>query len=97
MKKLVILLFVFLAGCVTSNEVKIKPEETQAYVSSQRTFEPVYVQTPLQLPIRPIWPKIRGKDMRCLSPTTQWELKNRDTIMREYISQLETIIKSTHE
>lgn len=55
----------------------------------------VYVSVPLPLPPKPEIPKIKGKDMKCLTPTVQWELKNRDTIMKEYISELETIIKST--
>lgn len=57
----------------------------------------VYVSTPLPLPLKPAIPKIKGKDLSCLSPTTQWELKNRDTILKDYISELETIIKSTQK
>ena len=56
----------------------------------------VYVSTPLPLPPKPEIPKIKGSDMKCLTPTVQWELKNRDTIMKDYISELETIIKSTN-
>lgn len=55
----------------------------------------IYVSTPLPLPPKPTIPKIKGKDLKCLSPTIQWELKNRDTILKDYISELETIIKST--
>lgn len=57
----------------------------------------VYVSTPLPLPPKPEIPKIKGKDLKCLTPTTQWELKNRDTIIKEYISELETIIRSTQK
>ena len=86
--RVLLCLFLFLGAC-TREVVKPTPVEIQT-----RT---VYVQTPLPLPIKPEWPIIKGRDMRCLSPTTQWELKNRDTMMKEYISQLETIIRATHE
>jgi hypothetical protein len=90
MKKIGILFFALLAGCTV-----MRKEETVVQAEPTVIKEKVYVQTPLPLPIRPVWPKIKGSDMRCLSPTTQWELKNRDTMMKEYISQLEEIIKST--
>lgn len=56
----------------------------------------VYKKIPLELPIKPTIPVIKGSDLRCLSPDTQWELLNRDMILKNYIIDLEETIKSTH-
>jgi hypothetical protein len=87
-----VLSFLLLTACTVNKP--IEPISCPEPVERVRT---VYVQTPLPLPIKPQIPVIKGKDMRCLTPTTQWELKNRDTILKDYISELETIIKSTRD
>jgi hypothetical protein len=56
----------------------------------------VYKMTPLSLPVKPEIPVIKGSDLRCLSPNTQWELLNRDKVLKDYILDLEETIKSTH-
>lgn len=56
----------------------------------------VYKMTPLSLPVKPEIPVIKGSELRCLSPDTQWELLNRDKVLKDYILVLEETIKSTH-
>ena len=106
-----LLLLVFLSACSTKQPEPLPPltEGIPVYrnddprknscgaVDLGNQGRVVYVAVPLQLPPKPEIPKIKGKDMKCLTPTTQWELKNRDTIMKDYISELETIIKSTQK
>ena len=98
MKKLLILSFLLFSACGGTPEKPLPPMEgTPIYKSSEEVKERVvYVSVPLPMPIKPQFPKIKGKDLRCLSPTVQWELKNRDTIMKDYIYELEAIIRSTH-
>ncbi len=106
-----LILFLLLSACSTKQTETLPPLKEGIPVS--RNDDPrknscgavdmgnqgrvVYVSVPLPLPPKPEIPKIKGKDMKCLTPTTQWELKNRDTIMKDYISELETIIKSTQK
>ncbi len=106
----IILLLVFLSACTTKTEPL--PPLTEG-IPVYRSDDPlkscngsvdmgnqgrvIYVAVPLSLPPKPQIPRIKGSAMKCLSPTTQWELKNRDTIMKDYISELETIIQSTQK
>ena len=58
-------------------------------------LEYVYVPTPLNRPDRPIFPKIKGKDLACLSNETTLLLLRRDDIMKTYINKLEATIDAT--
>lgn len=57
----------------------------------------VYVTTPIQLPARPTLPTWKATDMQCLSVEMKQKILDRDRIRKEYIDELETIIKSTHK
>lgn len=106
-----LLLFLFLSACATKQPEQLPPltegipvyrnddsqKNSYGAVDMGNQGRVVYVAVPLILPPKPNIPKIKGSDMTCLNPTTQWELKNRDTIMKDYISELETIIKSTQK
>lgn len=109
-KSIILLFAVLLSACSSTEQKPMAPTLTEG-TPVYRSDDPlracngsvdlgsrgrvVYVPVPLPLPPKPDVPKIKGKDLKCLSPTTQWELKNRDTILKEYISELEMIIKST--
>lgn len=60
-----------------------------------QTERVVYVSTPLFLPERPQLPKMRSDALSCISDDSKWTLLKRDVILKEYISELETIITST--
>lgn len=105
------LFLLLLSACTTKNPEPLPPltegvpvyrsddpkRDTSGSVDMGDQGRVIYVSTPLPLPPKPEIPKIKGSDMKCLTPTVQWELKNRDTIMKDYISELETIIKSTQK
>lgn len=55
----------------------------------------VYVPTPLERPDRPTFPRIKGKDLACLSNETTLQLLRRDDIMKMYINKLEATIDAT--
>lgn len=57
----------------------------------------VYVTTPLYAPDRPNLPTWTGKDMECLTPEMKQNIRDRDTLRREYAEKLEIIIKSTQK
>lgn len=54
--------------------------------------------TPVSLPIppEPVYPKISGQDMRCLSDDAYSKIIKRDKMKSAHIKTLEGIIKSTH-
>jgi hypothetical protein len=79
-KVLSILCISFLIGCAS-----VKKEQPRV----------VYVTTPLSLPARPELPKIPSDSLYCVSDETKWALLKRDVAIKNYISELETIINST--
>lgn len=74
-----IILALLLTGCA------VKPPEQRV----------VYINTPLSLPTKPELPKIRSDSLVCVDDETKWALLKRDVAIKNYISELETIIKST--
>lgn len=69
-----------------------------AYNASPKVVEKVsYVSTPLALPYKPDFPNIKSDSMKCLDDDTKNALIKRDTIMKNYISDLETVITSTQK
>lgn len=56
----------------------------------------VYVTAPLPLPNKPELPRMSSDALQCISDESKWALLKRDVLLKDYISQLETIIKSTH-
>lgn len=57
----------------------------------------VYVSTPLSLPDKPELPRMSSDSLSCVSDDVKWALLKRDVIIKNYISELETIIKSTQK
>lgn len=57
----------------------------------------VYVNTPLMLPEKPQLPRMRSDALKCISDADKWTLLKRDVLLKDYISQLETIIMSTQQ
>jgi hypothetical protein len=57
----------------------------------------VYVSTPLSLPNKPELPKIPSDSLYCVSDDVKWALLKRDVAIKNYISELETIISSTQK
>ena len=55
----------------------------------------IYVPTPLNRPDRPDFPRIKAKDLACLSNETTLLLLRRDDIMKTYINKLEATIDAT--
>jgi hypothetical protein len=55
----------------------------------------VYVTTPLHLPTKPELPRMSSDSLSCVSDETKWALLKRDVLIKNYISDLETIITST--
>ncbi len=55
----------------------------------------VYVTTPLNLPPKPELQKVRSDSLVCVDDETKWALLKRDVAIKNYISELETIINST--
>lgn len=76
-----LIIALILTGCAT------KPPEQRV----------VYVSTPLQLPTKPELPRMSSDSLSCVSDETKWALLKRDVIIKNYISELETIIKSTQK
>lgn len=87
MEKLSLILITSLMtnGCATSFNASPKVVEKTSYVV-----------TPLALPYRPDLPKLKNSDMACLSDETKNALIQRDNLQKQYISELEAIIDSTH-
>jgi len=57
----------------------------------------VYVSVPLSLPARPELPRVRSDSLTCVDDETKWALLKRDVAIKNYISELETIIESTNK
>lgn len=57
----------------------------------------VYVSTPLSLPARPELPRVRSDSLACVDDETKWALLKRDVAIKNYISELESIIESTNK
>jgi hypothetical protein len=55
----------------------------------------VYITTPLTLPEKPELPKMSADALECISDESKWTLLKRDVLLKNYISDLETIIKAT--
>jgi hypothetical protein len=55
----------------------------------------IYITTPLTLPEKPELPKMSSDALQCISDESKWSLLKRDVLLKNYISDLETIIKST--
>lgn len=69
-----------LVGCATKTEIVERK---------------IYVTTPLTLPAKPELVKINSDSLSCVDDSTKWALLKRDVAIKNYISELETIIKST--
>jgi len=57
----------------------------------------IYVSTPLSLPAKPELPRMKSNELECIADSSKWTLLKRDVILKNYISELETIIKSTQK
>lgn len=57
----------------------------------------VYVSTPLTLPTKPELIKIPSDSLYCVDDDVKWALLKRDVIIKNYITELETIIQSTQK
>lgn len=69
---------------------------TMSCATTQPPVEKViYTTTPLELPGRPTLPTWSASDVSCLSPELKQKMVDRERLRKEYINQLETIIKST--
>lgn len=55
----------------------------------------VYVPIPLNRPVRPEFPKVRGTELICVSSDTKKQLLDRDNVMKEYMNKLEATIDAT--
>ena len=55
----------------------------------------IYVTTPLSLPAKPELPRMKSNELECIADSSKWTLLKRDVILKNYISELETIIQST--
>ncbi len=84
MKYLLAVVLVLLSGCALLEE---KPQIEKV----------VYVTTPLQLPARPILPTFSYDDISCVNEDVIQKIADRDLMRKQYIEQLETIIKSTQK
>lgn len=63
--------------------------------AGQVTERVVYVPVPLTRPDRPVFDKIPGRDLSCVSEDTRWLLLRRDIVMKDYMGMLEKIIDSS--
>lgn len=64
-------------------------------VHQQPKVQYVYVPIPLDRPVRPEFPKVKGTDLMCVSSDTKQLLLNRDNIMKDYMNKLEATIDAT--
>lgn len=72
----------FLTGC-TANEKIVERK--------------VYLSVPLTLPAKPELPRVKSDSLVCVDDETRSVLLLRDVAIKNYISQLETIIESTNK
>lgn len=56
----------------------------------------VYVTTPLPIPKKPQLPKVSSSDLECVPEDTKQKLLQRDILIKNYVSDLETAVFSTH-
>ena len=56
----------------------------------------IYVTVPLTLPKKPELVKVAADSLECVDDATKWALLKRDVEIKNYISELETLIKSTN-
>lgn len=94
MKKKVLLItsLLILSGCsLISTPEPIVPVEPQILTVEKL----IYITNPLQLPVRPTMPVWTSVDMDCLTNEMKLKILTRDKLRKDYIEQLETIIKST--
>lgn len=57
----------------------------------------VYLSVPLSLPAKPELVRVRSDSLACVDDETKWALLKRDVAIKNYISELETIIESTNK
>lgn len=55
----------------------------------------VYLPVPINRPDRPVFPRIKGSDLSCLSNDVRLQLLRRDDIMKTYMNMLEATIDAT--
>ena len=81
---------------MTAGKVLLACALLQGCAAKVQTVErKVYVMTPLSLPARPELPRMNSDALSCISDETKWALLNRDILLKNYIAELETTIKST--
>jgi hypothetical protein len=61
----------------------------------QRKVEYVYVPLPLERPIRPVFPQVKGTELSCVTSDAKQQLLMRDDVMKSYMNRLEAIIDGT--
>jgi hypothetical protein len=59
------------------------------------TIETRYVTTPLSRPERPVLPRIKGGELKCLPQEAYQKLYDRQRLITEHAIKLETIIDKT--
>lgn len=59
------------------------------------TVQVRYITQELSRPERPLLPKVKARELECLSPVTYQTLYDRQRLMSEYAVTLETIIDAT--
>ena len=79
LRKLILITFLMISGCA----------------HEQPKVQTVYVPIPLERPDRPIFPRVKGTDLSCLSNETTLLLLRRDDLMKTYINKLEATIDAT--
>jgi PBP1b-binding outer membrane lipoprotein LpoB len=79
LKSLILITFLMISGCA-HQEPKIKY---------------VYVPLPLERPVRPDFPKVKGSDLSCVPNNTKQQLLMRDDVIKSYINRLEATIDAT--
>nr|QMP83769.1 MAG: hypothetical protein [Caudoviricetes sp.] len=65
--------------------------------SPQIVERKIYVTVPLELPKKPELVKIPADGLECVDDSVKWALLKRDVEIKNYISELEGIIRSTHK
>lgn len=81
---------------MTAGKVLLVCALLQGCTAKVQTVErKVYLTTPLSLPARPELPRMNSDALSCISDEAKWALLKRDILLKNYITDLETIIKST--
>jgi hypothetical protein len=84
-RNIIILVSITLAACTTTTP------------PPQIVEKPIYIKVPLSLPAKPTLPTLNSNDVSCLPTKIKQKLVERDSLRKNYIEQLELIIKSTQE